>query len=385
MKGTSFKSLRSRSLRPGRIRTHILPILVWVGAVICVAVLLRHRAQRFEVLGVAQGQVHQIAATCDGRLTNLPVQLFERVLKGQPLAVIDTLLDDENLQAELNTALAQVQHLMSQLVPTQERLLAEAADRETDRITTQRGFSVDVENARLRVLEFKTLLETDKITLEDLAVEVEIVRSILEQDAIAPYELQKAQVQYNALAKKIEKNQHVLEQAEQDLKQAQDRRDEFAQHQPRDPSVDSALDVIHKAVRVQEQHIEELLTRRNPLVLKSPFDGMVSQVLRGPGETVLAGEPILAIAEVEPTEIIAYAGEHQLPRVRERMTVELIKRTEPIMIASSQVVSLGPAMELMPERLWQNPNIPQWGRPMVIKIPPGFKLVQGELVGIRGL
>jgi hypothetical protein len=38
----------------------------------------------------------------------------------------------------------------------------------------------------------------------------------------------------------------------------------------------------------------------------------------------------------------------------------------------------------MPQRLWRNPNIPQWGRPVLIDIPPGLSLVPGEVVGIRG-
>jgi hypothetical protein len=39
----------------------------------------------------------------------------------------------------------------------------------------------------------------------------------------------------------------------------------------------------------------------------------------------------------------------------------------------------------MPERLWRNPNLPQYGLPVLIKIPPGMELVPGELVGVRGL
>ena len=65
--------------------------------------------------------------------------------------------------------------------------------------------------------------------------------------------------------------------------------------------------------------------------------------------------------------------------------MKLIKAGEPMQVTNSQVVSLGPQMELLPERLWPNPNMPQWGRPIVIKIPPGFNLVSGELVGIKGL
>jgi len=67
------------------------------------------------------------------------------------------------------------------------------------------------------------------------------------------------------------------------------------------------------------------------------------------------------------------------------MAVELIKDREPAQKAKSRVTHVGPLVELMPQRLWLNPNIPRWGRPIVIEIPDGFELVPGELVGIRGL
>ena len=59
--------------------------------------------------------------------------------------------------------------------------------------------------------------------------------------------------------------------------------------------------------------------------------------------------------------------------------------TTPAEIAQSQILSIGPTMELIPQRLWRNPNMPQWGRPVLVGIPPGFVLVPGEMVGIRRL
>lgn len=387
----------TQSFRLGRLDMRLLPILIWLTAVVCVVFLFRHRSQRFEVLGIAQGRLHQISAPVDSRLKMVSVELFEEVSKGETLAA----LDDTQLKAQIATVLAEIEHLMSQLIPTQDAILTEAANRQTDAIASQRRFFVDVENARLRILELKTQLEVDRIMAEDLALEVKIVQELLDQDAIAHYELQKAQTQYNALAKQIEENGHLLTQAEQDLKEVQRRRDEFAQRQPVHPSVDSALETIRKQIAVQEKLIAELLVQCEALRLTSPVDGMVVQiqvnanqvalrrpgedVLRRPGEVVLAGDPILVVAETEPTEIIAYVGEEQLGRVKERMAVQLIKSSEPAQIASSQVVHLGPTTELMPQRLWQNPNIAQWGRPVLIKIPPGFKLIPGETVGIRGL
>ena len=395
-----MKTISVKSCPSGRLRLHILPILVWMGTIACVVVLFRYRAQRFEVLGLEKTQVHQIAATCTGRLRSVPVQLFEKVNIGQTLAVVDTVLENETLEAQLATLKAEIAHLRAQLTATQENMVAEAANMETDKVAAQRRYSVDVENARLRILELKAVLVSDQILLGDLNTELKIAQKLLEQDVIEPYELEKAEVQYNALAQKIEVNEGLLEQALQDFIKAQERRDEFTQRQPQQPPVDSVLEVIHKAVKVQEALMNELLARLKPLELKSPINGVVvpilgnvneaalrrpsENVLRSPGEVITAGDPIFAVAEIEPSEIVAYINERQLGRVREGMVVELVKNSEPAQISRSQVVRLGANVELMPQQLWRNPNIVQWGQPILIKIPPALKLIPGELVGVRG-
>ncbi|MBN1391358.1 MAG: HlyD family efflux transporter periplasmic adaptor subunit [Sedimentisphaerales bacterium] len=386
-----------------RLRPHILPVLVWLVAVAVVGLLFHHRSQRFEILGMAQGQVLQVAATCTGRLKSVPVKLFDEVRRGDVVAVLDAVLDNEHLEAELATANAEVQRLMAALAHTQQTLLAEAANLETDRIAAQRRFFVDVENARLRVLELKTQVETQKAALKDLERNTEnyLVQNLSDQNDAAYFELKKMKGQQDVLAKEIEENQRLLEEAEGHLKQAEQRRDEFAQLQPQYPPLDSALEVIRREVKVQEKKIDELLARREPVVLKSPIDGIVVQlhgrardvaawrpgefVVRRQDEVVLAGDSILSIAESKPREIIAYANRHQLGRLKEGMAVRLVKNTEPQQIADSQVAYLGPTLERMPECLWLVPNTPQWGHPVLIPIPPGLKLVPGEMVGIRGL
>ncbi len=380
-----------------RLRRHILPILVWIIVVAVVVGLFTRRSQRFEVLGIAQGEVRQIASSCTGRLKSVSVQLFEEVSLGQPVAVVDTILDNEQpraqLQAQLSTILAEIEHLTVQLVPTQDDLLAEKADRETNRLSDSRRFSVDVENARLEILRLRALIETDRIMLEDLALEVQTVKELLAQEAVAPYELQKAKVQYETLATKIEENEQLLEQAKDALTQTQQRRDEYTRYKPHHPSVKDALDVIRKAIKIQERRMDEILVQiealepLQALKLTAPIAGVVSQIQHWPGEAVLAGEPILTIAEVKPTEIIAYAVEDQVNQIKKGMVVELVKQSEPkkIEIARSQIIYIGPIVEQLPPRLWRNPNIPEWGRPFLVKAPPQMKLIIGEVVGIRRL
>ncbi len=376
-------------------RLHLLPVLVWLVAVACVVGLFSRRAQRFEVLGIAQGQLHQVAATCPARLKSISVELFDQVTKGQTLAVVNTVLENESLrsalQAQLETTLAEIERLMAQLVPTEQSILAQNADRQSTRISSARNFSADVENAELDALRLRVVIETDKIALEDLAVDVKITQELVEKQAVAPYELQKVKAQHDALAKKIEENKHLLEQAEVALEQAAQREREYAQQQPHQLSRDAALDVIRKAIKVEEKRMNELLVEleslnaRETLELKAPFDGIVSQILRRPTEAILAGEPILTVTQTAVANIIAYAAEEQISRIQEGAVVELIKYVEPAQaqIERSVVTFVGPAVEQMPARLWRNPNVPQWGRPFMVKAPTQMDVIVGEAVGIR--
>jgi multidrug resistance efflux pump len=392
------------------LRPHLLPVVVWLAVVACVVGLFSYRSKRFEVLGIAQGQVWQVAATCTGRLKSVSVGLFDEVKQGQTVAVINTLLEDEQalnakLKGQLATISAEIDHLSAQLAPLQDKLLAEKADRENTRMEEERRFSTDVETARIRILNLRAGIASDSITLENLAMEVKIVEDLLKEDAVAPYELQKTRVQYNSLAKKLEENKQSLAQASEDLKQALERQQKYHKFQPYNPSIETALDTIRKEIKVQEQNMEgvtaqlDAMKARESVELKAPFDGVVvpivartneaialrpgEKIVRRPGEVVNAGDPVVAIAQAQPTEVIAYATERTLGRVREKMPVELVKDRTPAQIARSEVVSVGPTVELMPQRLWRNPNVPQWGRPIRIKIPSGLQLLPGEVVGIR--
>jgi multidrug resistance efflux pump len=171
--------------------------------------------------------------------------------------------------------------------------------------------------------------------------------------------------------------------------------------------VDHALEVIRKEIRVQERVMEglrqqlEALEAREAVELTSPIDGVViplyvqanealqqrpgEHVMRRAGEVVTAGEPVLAVAQEKPSEIVAYVSEQQIGLLKDNMQVQLVKAAPPAQIAQSRVVAIGPTIEIMPQRLWRNPTMPQWGRPILIDVPQGLTVVPGEVVGIRGL
>jgi len=145
----------------------------------------------------------------------------------------------------------------------------------------------------------------------------------------------------------------------------------------------------------------ELKVQQKGLVITAPIDGVVVQIMSTAnvaatqragegvtlraGEAVVAGQPILVIAQSKPKEIIGYVREAQIGQIKPGVRVELAKKTIPQQIGKSEVTFVGPVVEQLPVRLWPNPSVPQWGLPFVVKVPAGMDLTAGETVGIRRL
>jgi len=391
---------------------HMAPVAVWLGAVVTVGWLFYQKSASFQMVGIAQSEVRQVASDCTARIVDISVDLFEPVTAGQTLAVLNTvpaseLTTEAELQGQVATAAAEIERLMASLIPTQDELLANHADLQISHADNVRRFAVDAEAAKLHALQLQTEIANEEIILNTLAVDLRANEKLLEDKVIVPFELEKVKIQYDSTAKKIAEYQAELGQAQADQAEAERRRDEFASQQVPQPSIDDALEAIRKEAKVQEELIKGVRAQiaafktRSAVELKSPIDGVVipisgqanevllkrqgEETIRRAGEVVAAGDPILAVAETEPTEIIAYANEQQVGYIEDDMTVELVKMRYPAQIAQSRVLSIGPTIELMPQRLWRVSTIPQWGRPVVISVPSGLNLVPGELVGIRGL
>lgn len=375
-----------------RLNMRIMPVLVWLLAVITIVGLFQQRTQRFEVVGIAQSNSVNVASTCDGRLKSVPVQLYQEVKQGEILAVIDTVLDNEQLKAELqaeqNILLAEIDRLTAELNSARRAYETDIQDRRSDWVAQNRTFTADIVNAKLNVLTIEASLKPDQIRLENLKLNNKIY---LAQDNrininAVPYELKKIRLEYDELAKKVESNQQLLDQAKIESTQAEQRRKEYYVNYPEFASTDEqAEEVILKSVNVLEKKIDRLWVRPEDLVLRAPFDGIVRQLSGKTGEAVSAGTPILTLAETTPSEILAYADQSPSNQIAEAMEVELVRNSDPPQIARSHVIHLGPAIEQLPSRLWINPNLPQWGRPFLVKIPEGMDLIPGELVGIRKL
>jgi multidrug resistance efflux pump len=249
----------SKGVSKHSVTHHVMPLVVWGATLMLVMGLFYSRSQQVCVFGLVQGRVLDVATTCTGRVADVKVKLFDTVKQGQTVAILDIVPDNKDverdLKAQLETISAKIQHLTAQMAPEQERLLTDASRMDSDRAKEIRQFATDEDNARLRILELRAKVETDRMkakTLEGTLVED---RKLVDANAIAVAAMEKVQTEYETLQATIRENEAVLVQAGKGLELAQDRHAKFLAMAVERPSVDHALDVIRKEIGVQEKQI----------------------------------------------------------------------------------------------------------------------------------
>ena len=364
------------------LRTAVLPLIVWFAAVVGIVILFAHRAQPFQVTGLAISKTYEVSTHTTGTIKNLSAQQFQPVKKGAVIAI----LDDTLIRERLATAKSEIDRLYAEIDVVKNRINVENHNRKSETAIDFRRFTADIERSRLQILELNAIIEPDLILLKDLNAEINIEKELIEKHAVSTdYALTRAQARYDALQKKIQQNRHLLEEAKLTLAATEKRRQDIADSLPVGFSPDAEIEVIHKAITVQQHRVKEILAESESLTVIAPVDGIVTNIQLRAGQTALPGLTILTIAEQTSDQIIAYAGSEYTASLKEGMPVELILETPIPTIGRSQITYVGPTVQELPIRLRQQPDIAQWGRPFIIKIPPQIKLVPGQAIGIRGL
>ena len=376
-------------LKQGRLLTRTLPVFVWLSSLAAVVLLFQHQSMRTELKGIVFSHEQSINSVETGYIRSISVTLYQEVKKGDTLAIIkeNTVARDEYdyalLQAQRETAEAELEQLKADLEAAENRLLVEGFELSNDVSTIERRLSVDVERARLAVLEIKSSLEPDRLALRDLEVEIEIVNSLLKQNAAEEYELQKVQAQYNILNETVTQTEQMLAQAQQDFEATLLRKDEFDQKVPMRPQLANVeLAPIRKAILVQEKKIAELMEKRDIIVLTAPFDGVVNTLTYKPGQTVVRGDAIMTIVKPTPEIITAWVAQREMTSIDLNMKVKIASLNPPYNTFVSQVSNISASIEMIPERLWKDPSVPEWGRAIQVPIQPGFTCIHNEIIGI---
>ena len=130
------------------------------------------------------------------------------------------------------------------------------------------------------------------------------------------------------------------------------------------------------------QEIDALERRLEASDIRAPFDGVVTEVQRRPGETVHVGQQIMEIAAEAGTHVVSYLRQEQRIEPVAGMTVEIRRLTGAREVVQGTVEAVGVQFQSVPTHQLADKRTPEWGLPVRIAMPAGANLRPGEMVTI---
>ncbi len=366
------------------IRFQLLPVGFFGLAVVGTGLLWSRQVGSTTTVGEVFATRMDLASQVSGLLVSISpddpasdLRLFQKVAANQVVAR----LDDEPSKLALETMRVEVKRLQQEINKVNEDLRLTQADREQRRNSSVRQLAALVEQRRITALKLQTELEADKILLQQNVEQYEINKDAFERNTVSKLQLIAAKYQRDIVQKRIEENKKAVEEAKRQITASRERQRTLA------PTVltefEPLLAPVRTAIDTQEAKIREIELTIDQLQIRSPINGVVAAVLKRPGQTVAAGEPILTVAAEQGEYIVSYFRQGRNLQPAPRMAVNIRRRNLPIETLTSRIEQIGPRYELIPPHQTPDPKVPLWGRPARIFIPAGVKLTPGELVDIR--
>lgn len=373
----------------------VVQVIVFLAAAAGAAALFGYRSDSFSAVGMARGRISHVSSAYDARVKYISVQLYQEVRQGQVVAV----LDDAVITSQMAAVSAEMARLRAEYAENQAVVDADLGNRLSRWDAENRAFSNDIVQLSVSIQELRVSLEYDRALLKGLRAAMENAEQLANSGLGPLADFQLAEAEHEATAKKIEENESLLARLLVERQTAEQRQAAHLQRRPVSPSQEAALEHVRQAIAVQQGLMGELEAQRAECVLHAPFDGVVIEVqgragdaaiqrpgegvVRGPGEVVTPGDPIVTIAESRPTEVVAYADSDHVARLHPGLEVELATTGPMRQSARAAVVAVSPTIQRLPERLWMDPRVPQWGCPFLVMIPPDMMLNAGDRVMVR--
>lgn len=296
-----------------------------------------------------------------GRITALSVDLLQPVKAGQVLGFIQP-VEPAVLERSLEAIRAEIEYLRASMEPAQgaQRVALDAGRlqlewmRERVTLASLREQAAEAAENQLRIEK----LYAQKIASEESLLAARHLRAGLD-------------AQVSAQAQLVEQMQPAVRAPELALAESPERAAETA---------------LAAAIRVQEAQLRLTEAELGPVPLRAPFDGVVSQLYRRSGETLAAGESVLALAATQPVRLIGFIRQPAALAPRAGMRVELRTRARQRFLAESTIEAVGDVWETIPPSLLaaaaRPPDSVEKGVRVHIAVPPDLPVRPGEWIDV---
>lgn len=346
-------------------RVGLFPIVIFVLVLIVAIITWHGYVAPAALVGEVEAVRASVASPQTGRVVQLSVHLMERVSKGQVLGQV-AIGDPRVIEASI--ALSRSRLALIRSSPAAEIRLDNSR--------------VEYEHLRLDWLQQHLQLATAKSKLPFYEAQYQRIDQLFgsgQSNVVSALQLDIAKRDLEALRTEIAEATKMDREAELSI----------ASFKPPDVSPAGAgePESVRAALAVEERNLELLQAQLAPQPLVSPIDGVVSAILHHEGDGVPAGQPVLTVSGVGAERIVAYLRQPLNYQARTNLPIEIRSRSFRRDIAVGQILAVGTQLEaVLPELLPIKPvnGAPaEFGLPILVSVPKGFRVLPGEIVDLR--
>jgi multidrug resistance efflux pump len=349
---------------PMRKRWHLvqvrwLPALVLIAGFGAVALLWRGHVASLTIIGQAEPVMSSVSCYMPGVLEELNVTRFQRVKAGDPVGKV-RVTEPGILASSLAVIQAEIEALQANLKP----------------VIVQQHNAMDYDRLRLDWMRQRTQLATARVNLDLAEAQFHRMDELFKEKIVAEVTYQQAKAARDRLQKEVEELGKLVAEGEANL--------QYLQVTNKTEISKVSTDPLAAAIAVQESKLRLTEAELSPRVVKAPIDGIVTTIFHRAGEAVTAGQPIVAIATLNPVRIVGYVRVPLAVRPTVGMDVQVRTRGLRREVGKATVTEVGTQLESVPATLLgpiNFANIVQ-GLPVDISLPPNLKILPGELVDI---
>lgn len=336
-----------------QFRINALPVVTCAAVLILTLWLWGKNLANPLVMGQAESIASDVCSPVTGKILKLNVVLFQEVKAGDVIATI------ENTQP---------------LVLSNEVALAKA---ELEYIRVNAGLDAG-DRVRLAGFQLNWMVSRAELTIAKARLiwaqsEYDRITALAKEKYVSPSDLDTASRDRDQIRFEVEQRSQAVESAEKVWHEL-----DPATADPEAPALKSALAVAEQKLRVAEAQLQ-------PIVLRAPISGVVSELDKLGDSTVAAHDPIVRIASPKANRIVGYLSQPLRIEPKVGMKAEIRSRGLIRTAGQTQVTAVGPRIELFdaPLRVRGMGSAQERGLPIVMDIPPNLKLRPGEIVDVR--
>jgi multidrug resistance efflux pump len=336
------------------LRLRALPSVVFAAGVVLATFLWNKNWRPTSFVGEAQARSANVAAPQVGVLEEVLVEPFAPVRQGQVLAIV-RMTSADTLRASLGAIRADLEVMRARMTQDQVRNQQNA------------------DALRLDWLSQRVDLAAARANLRYAENELSRMERLFRAQVTSESELDIARDRRDALLAEVEERARLVAEMEQAAASPSS-----AQNPADSPLI---LNTIDAAISAQEAQLRQT---DGPIKLEAPLDGMVATVYRQAGETILAGEPLIAITAERPDHILGFIRQPISFQPKKGDAVEVRTRGNVRQVGVTQISAVGSRLELFsqPLRVRGFDSSLERGLPVLLDIPADMQLHPGELVDL---